>query len=213
VTGANVESCCAIANGNHDKNREACAEYAQSPQAQCLIIDDINYATCCGGNQRTTSRQCNTYIFGSNGTQGTLGSGGTPNTNAQNGGPGTGGTIAPTPQANAAALKSCSAIRFDSLLDILIWLKCIIGAAIIPLIFTIAFILFLRGVLKFMQSSDNKEKKEDSKRLMWYGVIGLVVMVSVWGIVNIVNSTFGFGNTVPQLQSDCLTTDKNNPCK
>lgn len=213
VTGANVDFCCSSRNGNYDKNIQSCTEYAQSPQAQCLIVDDTNYSTCCGGNQRTISRQCNDYLTGSSGTQGTLGSGGTPNTNAQNGGPGTGGTIAPTPQANAAALKSCSAIRFDSLLDILIWLKCIIGAAIIPLIFTIAFILFLRGVLKFMQSSDNKEKKEDSKRLMWYGVIGLVVMVSVWGIVNIVNNTFGFGNTVPQLQSDCLTTDKNNPCR
>ena len=180
-------------------------------QVLCSTIDATNVDSCCSSRENFNKnfRQCQTYLSD------TRLFGGTQNTNPQNGGASAGvsGTIGTTPQTSSAALKACSAIRFDSLLDILIWLKCIIGAAIIPLIFVIAFILFLRGVLMFMYNADNEKKKEDSKRLMIYGVIGLVVMVGVWGIVKIVNTTFGFGNTVPQLQSDCLTTDKNNPCR
>lgn len=207
VTAANVMSCCSAVN--YQQNAQSCRDYEQSPEATCAIVTDATFPTCCGVqtyNQNAIA--CQAY----ENAQSQL-PGGTQGTNPQNSGAPTTGTIGTTPQSSSAALKSCSAIRFDSLLDILIWLKCIIGAAIIPLIFTVAFFLFLRGVLKFMANADNKEKRDDSKRLMIYSIIGLVVMTGVWGIVQIINTTFGFGNTVPQLQTDCLTTDKNNPCK
>jgi hypothetical protein len=210
INDNNYNQCCVI---NLSANKLLCDQATPPPPpADCSLVTDTNFATCCP-NLQSYSRQCNNYLTGGNTTEGTIGSG-TQNTNPQNGGSGTAsGTVGTAPQSNAAALKSCSAIRFDSFLDILIWLKCIIGVAIIPLIFVVAFIFFLRGVLMFMYNADNEKKKEESKLLMIYGVIGLAVMVGVWGIVNIVNTTFGFGNTVPQLQSDCLTTDKNNPCK
>lgn len=123
------------------------------------------------------------------------------------------GTITSTPQANSPALKSCSAIRFDSILDILIWAKCIISVAVIPLMFTFAFLFFLWGMVKYIRNADDIKKREESKQFIYWGVLGLTVMVGVWGLVRIVTTTFGLGNTVPQLQTDCLTTDKNNKCK
>lgn len=146
---------------------------------------------------------------------GTIGSGTPPNTNPANGGVDTtAGTIAPTPQASSQQLASCNLISFDSLLDILIWLKCIIGVAIIPLIFTITFLVFLWGMFGYIRDANDVKKREESKKFIYYGIIGLTVMVGVWGIVRIVTTTFGLGNTVPQLETgDCLTTDKNNPCK
>lgn len=121
--------------------------------------------------------------------------------------------IVPTPQASSSALSSCNNISFDSLLDILIWLKCVIGAAVIPLIFTLTFLVFLWGMFNYIRNADNEKKREESKKFIYWGIIGLTVMVSVWGIVRIVTTTFGLGNTVPQLQTDCLSTDANNPCK
>ncbi len=138
------------------------------------------------------------------GGAGTLGSGTGPGTNPINSGTTPPNVIAPTPQASSAALLSCSKISFTSLLDILIWLKCIIGVAIIPLIFTLAFLFFLWGMAMYIRGSDDVKKREESKKFIYWGIIGLTVMVSVWGIVKIVNTTFGFGNTVPKLQTDYL---------
>jgi hypothetical protein len=56
----------------------------------------------------------------------------------------------------------------------------------------------------FIKGSDNTAKKEEYKKSVYVGIIALVVMTSVWGIVNVVSSTFGFGNTVPELQTDYL---------
>ncbi len=193
---------------------------------QCGAISTSNYPICCPINTASTPvaqiLRCNTFKANTCATTpsdpicqnaGQVGSGGTtPNTNPTNGGTTT-PTIASTPQASSSELLSCNGISFDSLLDILIWLKCVIGAAIVPLVFTLAFLYFLWGMVMFIKGADDVKKREESKKFIYWGIIGLTVMIGVWGIVRIVTSTFGFGNTVPQLQTDCLTTDSKNPCK
>jgi hypothetical protein len=111
--------------------------------------------------------------------------------------------IAPTPVAGAAELKQCSKIKFLSLLDILIWVKCVINVAIIPMLFALATLFFLWGVLKFIRSSDTKNRDEAQKTI-WAGLIGLFVMVSLWGIISIFSTMFGTGSTVPLLQTTYL---------
>ena len=182
-------------------------------QLDCSSINsEDSYNQCCTVTSPVNQQACLDYRL--NIAAGTLGSG-SPNTNPTNSGVTPPGTIAPTPQSSSASLLACNKISFDSLLDILIWLKCIIGAAIIPFIFTLAFLFFLWGMAMYIRGSDDVKKREESKKFIYWGIIGLTVMVSVWGIVKIVNTTFGFGNTVPTLQTkdNCLTTDKNNPCK
>ncbi len=70
-------------------------------------------------------------------------------------------------------------------------------------------------MVMYIRGSDDVKKREESKKFIYWGIIGLTVMVSIWGIVKIVNTTFGFGNAVPTLQTkdNCLTTDPKNPCK
>lgn len=179
----------------------------------CDPITASNENDCCDGGifSGPYTRECED--FKNSGGAGTIG-GGDPNTNPTNGGT-TPPVIAATPQSTSAALSTCSKISFSSLLDILIWLKCIIGAAIIPLIFALAFIFFLWGMVMYIRGSDDVKKREESKKFIYWGIIGLTVMVGVWGIVKIVNVTFGLGNAVPTLQTkdNCLTTDPKNPCK
>jgi hypothetical protein len=137
--------------------------------------------------------------------------GGTPGTNAVNG-PASQWNFtydgAGAPQSGSSQLAQCSAIRFLSLLDVLIWVKCIIVIGVIPLIFTLAFVFFLWGVLRFVYASDIKQK-EESKKLIWYGLLGLFVMVSVWGIIKILGDTVGLDTgAVPLLQTSALDINK-----
>lgn len=65
--------------------------------------------------------------------------------------------------------------------------------AVIPIIISLAIVVFIWGVLKYVASGD-AEKKEEGRNLMIWGIIAIFVMVSVWGLVNILIQTFGFNN-------------------
>lgn len=64
--------------------------------------------------------------------------------------------------------------------------------AIIPILFSIAVIVFVWGVFRYVIAEG--EDKQVGKNVMIYGIVGLFVMVSVWGLVNVVYNTFGLDN-------------------
>jgi succinate dehydrogenase/fumarate reductase cytochrome b subunit len=65
---------------------------------------------------------------------------------------------------------------------------------IIPFLIGLAVIVFIYGVLTLMLS-EGGEKKEDGKKFMIWGIVGIFVMISVWGLVNILKETFNLDNT------------------
>ena len=78
----------------------------------------------------------------------------------------------------------------------------IINNVLVPLVFAIAFLVFIWGVFQyFILSGGDKEKREEGQKLMLYGIIGFFVMVAVWGLVNILLSTFQLNQNIPQLPS------------
>lgn len=62
---------------------------------------------------------------------------------------------------------------------------------IIPILMLVAFVVFLWGVVKFIFAGGDENKRKDAKNYIIYGLIGLFVMVAVWGIVEVVLNTFG----------------------
>lgn len=68
----------------------------------------------------------------------------------------------------------------------------IINAVLVPVLFAVAFIVFLFGVFKtyIWSVGDETEVTKGHKFILW-GLIGFAVMISVWGLVNIISGTFG----------------------
>lgn len=62
--------------------------------------------------------------------------------------------------------------------------------SIVPLLIGVALVVFLWGIVKFIASSDNPEKRNEGIKTMTYGIIGLFVIVAVWGLVAIITSLF-----------------------
>ena len=60
----------------------------------------------------------------------------------------------------------------------------------IILIIALAVAYFLWGVAKYILHSDDAKAREEGKNMMIYGVIALFVMVSMWGLVNLLDTTF-----------------------
>ena len=70
-----------------------------------------------------------------------------------------------------------------------------INNVLVPVLFAVAFIVFLWGAFDtFIVGANNDEVKEKGKNLMLWGLIGFFVMVSIWGLVNILTGTVIFGN-------------------
>ncbi len=172
----------------------------------CAVTTVLSPSTSGAGSTSTSGG--NVFQVGTVVSSGTFGT--SPIAPAVN--PSTATTVA-APQASSSELKQCSSIKFDSILDILIWLKCIIVIAIIPLIFSAALLFFLWGVMKFIMASDST-KKEEGKKFIINGLIGLFVMTALWGIISIAGGILGTNNsTVPLLQTECLTKNGCQPKK
>ena len=70
---------------------------------------------------------------------------------------------------------------------------------LVPLLITAGVAWFIWGVVQFVTSGD-AEKKEQGQQHMIQGIIGIFVIVSIWGLVAILQNTFGVsGNSSSSL--------------
>lgn len=71
--------------------------------------------------------------------------------------------------------------------DTIVWA---VNFVLVPILMAIAFIVFLWGVYKyFIQGASDEKSRTDGRQFVLWGVLGFVVITSVWGVVNIVKDT------------------------
>ena len=61
---------------------------------------------------------------------------------------------------------------------------------VVPILITLGAIVFVWGVIAYVIASDEEAKKAGRDRMI-FGIIGLLVIVAVWGLVALVARTFG----------------------
>jgi hypothetical protein len=81
--------------------------------------------------------------------------------------------------------------------DVFNYGTCLISKSIIPILFLIASIVFIWGVIQYVINSDDEEKRAKGKQFMVYGLIALAVAVSIWGLVGILTNTFSLQTGAP----------------
>lgn len=62
---------------------------------------------------------------------------------------------------------------------------------VIFLLFAVALVYFIYGVVIFIANADNEQARAQGKRHILYSIIGLVIMAAVWGILQVVVATLG----------------------
>lgn len=77
----------------------------------------------------------------------------------------------------------------------------LINDVLVPLLFAIAFLVFLYGIANaYIFSHGDSEKVQQGHKIILWGLIAFAVMISVWGLVNVVANTFGLsGDYAPEL--------------
>jgi len=70
---------------------------------------------------------------------------------------------------------------------------------VIGILFVIATLVFLWGVIQFIAKSGDEAGRAKAKGIMTWGIIGLAVMAAAWGIVTLIESYFTIpGRGIPR---------------
>ncbi|OGI63921.1 hypothetical protein A2914_02275 [Candidatus Nomurabacteria bacterium RIFCSPLOWO2_01_FULL_41_21] len=64
---------------------------------------------------------------------------------------------------------------------------------IMPILIALAVVYFIWGVASYILAGDDEGKSKGRDKMIM-GLIGLVVIVSIWGLVSILKNTFGLSN-------------------
>lgn len=60
-------------------------------------------------------------------------------------------------------------------------------------VFTLGFFLFVWGLVQFLKAlNEGGEAKEGKQHMLW-GIAGMLIMISVYGIIALISNTFGLG--------------------
>lgn len=65
-----------------------------------------------------------------------------------------------------------------------------IGNTIIGIFIALAVIFIIYNVLMFIMKAGSDDRKTYQKAILW-GIVGLAVILSIWGLVAILTNTFG----------------------
>ena len=77
-------------------------------------------------------------------------------------------------------------------------IKNVINGVLMPVFMAIAFIVFLWGIFKyFIWGAENDTEKAEGRKFAMWGIIGFVIILSVWGLVNIVTGALALPNNNP----------------
>lgn len=83
---------------------------------------------------------------------------------------------------------------------------CLIGGwlnTLVPILIALGVVYFVWGVITYMIGDDEEAKAKGKNRII-YGIIGLVVIVAMWGLVKIVTNSFGLSQDVGGTELPCV---------
>ncbi len=105
--------------------------------------------------------------------------------------------------AHAQANQQCAQIGGEDKLTTLLCKIAFLINAVIPVIISLGVVYFIWGVIHYAIARD-EEAKAEGRSAMINGLIALLVIVSVWGLVNFMKSFIGLDNKDNEIEVPCI---------
>ena len=70
---------------------------------------------------------------------------------------------------------------------------------VLLVIFALGFLLFVYGLVEFLWNLNSGKDTESGKQHMIWGIVGMVIMVSVYGILDLIDNTFQLNFSNPDV--------------
>ena len=68
---------------------------------------------------------------------------------------------------------------------------------IVPFLVGLGVFVIIWGIFTYITHSAEEEKRTEARQYIVYGIIGIFLMLSVWGLVTILRNTFSLTNETP----------------
>ena len=65
----------------------------------------------------------------------------------------------------------------------------VIVTPIVYLLFAVAIVVFLIGIVQLIAKADDEQARKDGQRNIAYGILGLVIMTGAWGLIYFIDGT------------------------
>jgi hypothetical protein len=105
-----------------------------------------------------------------------------------------------TPTSSSPVCANLFSGSINTLKDIVDYATCLITKSIVPLLFVIAIAFFIYGVIQYFLNPNSVKDRDVAKRYIKWALLGLFVLVSISGLVEILRNTFGVtGSSIPLL--------------
>ena len=61
---------------------------------------------------------------------------------------------------------------------------------LIPMFVTLAMIYVIVAAIQYIMANEDSQRKNEKRQQMFWGIVGLFVIISIWSLVAIVQNTF-----------------------
>ena len=75
------------------------------------------------------------------------------------------------------------------------------------ILFAAGLLLFVWGLVKFLWNIGEGGDQTEGKDHMLWGIIGMTIMISIWGIITLIDNTFNLGATSGGAATDVTRMD------
>ncbi len=77
---------------------------------------------------------------------------------------------------------------------------------IIPVIIAITVLVFLWGIANYIMNAGDEEKRKEARQFIIWGLVGFVIMLGIWGLINVFVTAFGLegGSQIRAPQIDLI---------
>ncbi len=113
----------------------------------------------------------------------------------------------------AATLPSLAFAAYDpgtGFLGLIAWAT-IVLSYIFPFILALSVIWIVWYIFRYAVAGGEDDKSKAKTHIIW-GIVGLFIMVSIWGLVTILTSTFGLTQGAPTIQGGYFPSQNQGAC-
>jgi hypothetical protein len=110
------------------------------------------------------------------------------------------GTGTGTGTSSAPGCSALFAGSINTLKDIVDYGTCLVTKSIVPLLLVVAIAVFVYGIVQYFLNPNNINERDKAKQYILWALIGMFVLFSISGLIQIIRNTFGItGNPIPLL--------------
>jgi len=99
-------------------------------------------------------------------------------------------TVSGNSNSSSGSANTCNLSNVTNLKSLITnIIKCLLNPLVVLMV-GLSIIIFIWGVFKFIRSDSGSDDKSAGRAFMFWGIVGIFVMISLWGLVNVLQHTF-----------------------